>query len=157
CHLIHIKEPAACAQTPWAMSTTSIAAATATEGAAPLVTCILPTCDRHSFLPEAIRYFLRQDYLILEIIIRVDGKSPVASLLPHDPRIRLIRLSQKKNVGAKRNIACAAAHGEFIVHWDDDDWYPPDRVTRQIAALETGRAEICGTSTFYYYDPVSSR
>ena len=154
CHLIQIKEPPACAQTPWAMSTTSIAA---TEGEAPLVTCIMPTCDRHSFLPEAIRYFLRQDYPNLELVIVDDGNRSVASLLPDDPRIRLIRLSQKRKVGAKRNIACAAAHGDFIVHLDDDDWYPPDRVTRQIAALQTGRAEICGTSTLYYYDPASSR
>jgi glycosyltransferase involved in cell wall biosynthesis len=117
----------------------------------------MPTCDRHSFLPEAIRYFLRQDYPNLELVIVDDGNRPVASLVPDDPRIRLIRLPQKKNVGAKRNIASAAAHGEFIVHWDDDDWYPPDRVTRQIAALQTGRAEICGTSTLYYYDPASSR
>ena len=90
----------------------------------PLVTCIMPTCDRHRFVPEAVRYFLRQDYPNLELVVVDDGNMPVAPLLPHDPRIRLIRLSDKKNVGAKRNIACAAAHGEFIVHWDDDDWYP---------------------------------
>lgn len=117
-----------------AMSTTTVAAATVTEGAAPLVTCIMPTCDRHCFVPEAIRCFLRQNYPNLELVIVDDGSRSVASLLPDDPRVRLIRLSQKKNIGAKRNIACAAAHGEFILHWDDDDWYPPDRVSRQVAA-----------------------
>ncbi len=157
CQLIRIKRPPTRAQAPSATSTTTIAAATLTEGAPPLVTCIMPTCDRHRFVPEAIRYFLRQDYPNLELVIVDDGNSPVASLLPDEPRIRLIRLSEKKNVGAKRNIACAAAHGEFIVHWDDDDWYPPDRVTRQIPPLQTGRAEICGTSTLYYYDLESTR
>jgi O-antigen biosynthesis protein len=157
CHLIRIKEPTPSAETPSIDPTTPGAVVATTENAAPLVTCIMPTCDRHCFLPEAIRYFLRQDYPNLELVIVDDGSRPVASLLPDDPRIRLTRLSQKKNVGAKRNIACAAAHGEFIVHWDDDDWYPADRVTRQIAALQTGRAEICGTSTLYYYDPESSR
>jgi len=30
----------------------------------PLVTCIMPTCDRHRFLcRRPVRYFLRQDYL----------------------------------------------------------------------------------------------
>jgi glycosyltransferase involved in cell wall biosynthesis len=156
CHLIRIKEPSTCAQTPSGTSTTTVAPMTLSEGAAPLVTCIMPTCDRHCFLPEAIRYFLRQDYPNLELVIVDDGNRPVDPLLPDDPRIRLIRLSQKKNIGAKRNIACAEARGEFIVHWDDDDWYPPDRVTRQIAALQTSRAEICGTSTLYYYEPESS-
>jgi glycosyltransferase involved in cell wall biosynthesis len=156
-HLIQIKEPTASAETPSINPTTSGAVRPTTENAAPLVTCIMPTCDRHCFLPEAIRYFLRQDYPNLELVIVDDGNRPVASLLPDDPRIRFVRLSEKKNVGAKRNIACAAAHGEFIIHWDDDDWYPADRVTRQIAALQTGRAEICGTSTLYYYDSESSR
>jgi len=155
--LIQIKEPPAPSSAPAFAPTVPVAPAMVVEGAAPLVTCIMPTCDRHCFLSEAMRYFLQQDYPNLELVIVDDGNMPVASLLPDDPRIRLIRLSQKKNVGAKRNIACAAAHGEFVVHWVDDDWYPPDRVTRQIAALQTGRAEICGTSTLYYYDAASSR
>jgi glycosyltransferase involved in cell wall biosynthesis len=71
--------------------------------------------------------------------------------------LRLIRLSEKKNVGAKRNVACASAHGEFIVHWDDDDWYPPDRISRQIAALRAGHLKICGTSTLFYYDVATKR
>jgi glycosyltransferase involved in cell wall biosynthesis len=86
-----------------------------------------------------------------------DGAAAVGPLLPDDPRFRLIRLSGKKKIGAKRNIACAAARGEFIVHWDDDDWYPPDRVTRQIEALRAGHADVCGTSTLFFYDAGSTR
>jgi len=37
--------------------------------------------------------------------------------------------------GAKRNLACERARGQFIVHWDDDDWYPASRVRVQIRAL----------------------
>jgi glycosyltransferase involved in cell wall biosynthesis len=123
----------------------------------PLVSCIMPTCDRHRFVRESLRYFSRQDYPNLELVIVDDGVAPVAPLLPNDARLRLVRLPEKKNVGAKRNIACAAAQGEFIVHWDDDDWYPPDRVTRQIEALSASRAEICGTSTVFFYDAESKR
>jgi glycosyltransferase involved in cell wall biosynthesis len=118
----------------------------------PLVTRIMPTCDRLNFVPHAVRCFLRQDYPSLELVIVDDGAETVAPLLPGDPRVRLIRLSEKKNIGAKRNIACANAHGEFIIHWDDDDWYPPNRVTQQIEALRASNAEICGTSTLFYHD-----
>ena len=158
CHLIQIKTaPEALSAAPSIPSPSEPRAVGIQTVTPPLATCIMPTCDRQRFVPEAVRYFLRQDYPNLELVIVDDGKMPVASLLPDDPRIRLIRLSEKKNVGAKRNMACAAAHGEFIIHWDDDDWYPADRVTRQIAALQSARVEICGTSTLYYYDTTSSR
>jgi O-antigen biosynthesis protein len=123
----------------------------------PLVSCIMPTCDRQRFVPEALRCFFGQDYPNLELVIVDDGKEPTGSSLPNDARLRLIRLAEKKNVGAKRNLACASARGELIVHWDDDDWYPPNRVTRQVASLRAEGVEICGTSTLFYYDPATKR
>jgi O-antigen biosynthesis protein len=126
-------------------------------GEEPLVSCIMPTCNRLGFAREAVRCFLRQDYPNLELVIVDDGTDPVTPVLPEDARLRPIRLTEKRNVGAKRNIACTSALGEFILHWDDDDWYPPDRVSRQIAALRTGQVEICGTSTLFYYDGATRR
>lgn len=126
-------------------------------GEQPLVSCIMPTCDRLEFVREAVRCFIRQDYPNLELVIVDDGTDPVAPVLPNDSRLQLIRLAKKQNVGAKRNIACASAHGEFIVHWDDDDWYPHDRISRQIAALRTVGLQICGTSILFYYDPAARR
>ena len=123
----------------------------------PLVSCIMPTCNRLRFVPEAVRCFLRQDYPNLELVIVDDGTESVEPMLPGDPRLRLIRLAGKENVGAKRNLACGSANGEFVVHWDDDDWYPADRVRRQVAALGAGRTEICGTSTLFYHDATSGR
>jgi hypothetical protein len=55
--------------------------------ATPLVSCIMPTCDRRSFVPQAIRYFQRQDYPARELVIVDDGLEPVRDLLPADPRI----------------------------------------------------------------------
>lgn len=117
-----------------------------------LVSCIMPTADRRAFVPRAIRHFLRQDYPNLELIVVDDGADAIRDLIPPDPRIVYERLPAKANVGSKRNIACARARGEFIVHWDDDDWYPPDRVSRQVSALTDRNADVCGTSVLYYYD-----
>jgi glycosyltransferase involved in cell wall biosynthesis len=155
--LIRIKEPSLLPVAPPPIQSTPVADVVVACEAPPLVTCIMPTCDRLNFVPHAVSCFLRQDYPNLEFVIVDDGAATVAPLLPDDPRFRLIRLPGKKNVGAKRNIACAAARGEFIIHWDDDDWYPPDRVTRQIEALREGHADICGTSTLFYYDAKSAQ
>jgi glycosyltransferase involved in cell wall biosynthesis len=117
-----------------------------------LVSCIMPTRDRRAFVPAALEHFFAQDHPSLELIVVDDGSDPVADLMPGDPRVRYFRLDGRHTVGAKRNIACELALGDVIVHWDDDDWYPSTRVTRQIAALCDRRADLCGSSTLYFHD-----
>ena len=124
--------------------------------AEPLVTCIMPTHNRRRFIPQAIRCFLRQDYSNLELLVVDDGADPVSDLVPNSDRIRYVRFEQKLTIGAKRNLACEKARGEFIVHWDDDDWYPSWRVRAQVKTLIEG-ADICGSSRVSYFDPVQER
>lgn len=123
----------------------------------PLVTCIMPTYNRRSFVPQAIRCFLRQDYPNLELLVVDDGTDSVADCVPASERIRYLRLNQKMTIGAKRNLAVEKARGEFIVHWDDDDWYPPSRVSTQIAALLERGADICGSSRVSFYNATTDQ
>jgi glycosyltransferase involved in cell wall biosynthesis len=121
---------------------------------APLVSCIMPTYDRRQFIAGALGCFSAQDYPALELIVVDDGSDPIRDLLPADPNIRYIRLEQRMTVGAKRNLACREARGGVIAHWDDDDWYPPTRVTRQVSALDERGADVCGSSAIYFLDRV---
>jgi glycosyltransferase involved in cell wall biosynthesis len=123
----------------------------------PLVTCIMPTHNRRRFVPQAVRCFLRQDYSNLELLVVDDGADQISDCLPESGRIRYLHLDRKMTVGAKRNLACEQARGEIIVHWDDDDWYPTDRVSRQINSLREGKCEVSGTSRILYLDLNSSR
>lgn len=124
----------------------------AADPARPLVSCIMPTFDRRAFIPQAVGCFLAQDYPHLELVLIDDGNDPIGDLLPSDPRIGYHRSESRKSIGAKRNQACERARGEIIVHWDDDDWYPPSRVRTQVDALVERSADLCGTSLLYYYD-----
>lgn len=120
----------------------------------PLVSCIMPTCDRRFFVPLAIAWYQRQDWPNRELIIIDDGGDPVADLVPgDDPTIRYVRLAEKETVGAKRNRACSLARGEIILHWDDDDWYSPDRVRRQVEFLQRQGADVCGVASLLFYAP----
>ncbi|HKP71555.1 MAG TPA: glycosyltransferase, partial [Pyrinomonadaceae bacterium] len=118
----------------------------------PLVSCIMPTADRRAFVPQAIQYFLRQDYPHKELLIVDDGADSVADLIPPDERVRYFRLTDKMTVGAKRNFACERARGEIVAHWDDDDWHAPHRLSYQVEALRREGAELCGISTLLFYD-----
>ena len=117
----------------------------------------MPTCNRRSFVTQSIRCFLRQDYPNLELLIIDDGSDPVGDCVPDDARIRYLRLDRKLTIGAKRNLGCDQARGEFIVHWDDDDWYPSWRVRVQLRALLDRPADVCGTSRITYYDAGADR
>ncbi len=110
----------------------------------PLVSCIMPTHDRRRFVRQAIRYFERQDYPRRELVIVDDGSDRVADAVPADPRIRYLRLHRQFSIGAKRNLACAAARGEIIVFWDDDDWYAPTRLGYQVRPLLDRRVDVTG-------------
>lgn len=118
----------------------------------PLVSCIMPTSNRAGFVTQALRYFLAQDYPHKELIILDDGSESVAQLIPRHPNIRYIRKNAKSPIGAKRNEACRMAKGEIIVHWDDDDWYAPDWISRQVVCLHETGADVCGLANVLFYD-----
>jgi glycosyltransferase involved in cell wall biosynthesis len=66
-------------------------------------------------------------------------------------------LAEKKTVGAKRNIGCAAATNDIIVFMDDDDHYPPTSLRRRVSWLTKpldGRpeAQVVGTTMIAMYD-----
>jgi glycosyltransferase involved in cell wall biosynthesis len=125
--------------------------------AEPLVSCIMPTFNRRRYVAQAIRYFLRQDYMRRELIIVDDGDDPVEDVIPEDARIRYVRLPRRTVLGAKRNLACEMARGEIIAHWDDDDWMAPHRLTYELAVLAQTGADLCGAPRQWYYDPLGDR
>jgi hypothetical protein len=47
----------------------------------PLVSCIMPTYNRWAFVPQAIVYFLRQDYPKKGPIVMDDGTEPIQALV----------------------------------------------------------------------------
>lgn len=120
-----------------------------------LVSCLMPTRNRADFALQAIRLFQMQDYEPRELIIVDDGEDGLAELVPDDPRVRYIRSPRGESIGAKRNLACAQAKGDFLVQWDDDDWYAPGRLSAQLGPLIAGRADITGLRavTFFELEP----
>ena len=115
--------------------------------------CILPTYNRRAYLAQSVEYFLRQDYPNKELIIVDDGSDCIRDLVPDHPQVRYIRLERRHTIGAKRNLACEKATGEIILHWDDDDWYAPWRISYQVSQLLERRYDLCGLDHLYYYQP----
>lgn len=117
----------------------------------PFVTCIMPTGDRPEFVKQAIRYFQKQDYQSRELLIVDDGNEPVSELIPDDQQIRYVRLDKKLKLGTKRNVCVEESRSDLIMHWDDDDWYAPNRISYQVNKLLEKNAEVCGLQQMLFY------
>jgi hypothetical protein len=115
-----------------------------TGSGGPRVSCIMPTCDRRLFVPRAVRHFLAQRWPDAELIVIDDGERPVEDLVPVGGRIRYLRQAVRRSIGHKRNLACEAATGEIVIHWDDDDWMAPTWIATQVAALAAAGADVTG-------------
>ena len=128
------------------------AAPASAQRAPPLVSCIMPTRGRPDFVTHAVRLFQRQDYPNLELVIVSDQDDRLDLVLPSDDRIKYVVCRPGKTIGAKRNLACAAAAGAYIAQWDDDDWYGPRRLSVQMEPLLSSHAEISALQTWLFLD-----
>ena len=115
----------------------------------PLVSCIMPTKNRPEFVPKAIEYFGRQTYPNKELVVLDDGMGLNMKLVTE--RFRYRRISPGLTLGAKRNRCVEYALGDLIAHWDDDDWYGPERLAHQVAVMTSG-FDLCGLSNPLFYD-----
>lgn len=104
----------------------------------------MPTKNRREFVARALYYFEKQDYPNKELVVVDDGDDLVVDLASQYPYVRYLAPQYAHTVGLKRNIACEAAQGEIICHWDDDDWYAPSRLSYQVEPLLTGEVDVTG-------------
>jgi glycosyltransferase involved in cell wall biosynthesis len=114
----------------------------------PLVSCVMPTRGRPSFVAQSIAYFRRQDYPHRELIIVHEDEADLPGVID-DPSIRVVRTAQR-SIGAKRSEGTRAARGAIIAHWDDDDWYGDERLSRQVAPIRRGVADITGLNDILF-------
>ena len=125
------------------------------------VSVVTPTYNRRKFIPILIEIYRNQTYPKekMEWIIIDDGKDCVEDLFKEAsktiPNIRYIYLDEKVRIGAKRNLLNKEARGSIIVAMDDDDYYPPDRVSTVVDAFKKyPRVDLAGSSemNMYYLD-----
>ena len=120
----------------------------ARKAAPPLISCVMPTRGRPAFVAQSIAYFRRQDYPNRELLIVYDDEADLPECAD-GPGVRTLRATQR-SVGAKRNQGVAAARGEIIAHWDDDDWYAPSRLSWQARPILQGLADITGLNDMLF-------
>lgn len=120
----------------------------------PYVSVCTPTFNRRPFIPAAIQCFNHQLYPKerMEWIIIDDGTDKIEDLVSAHPNVKYFKSSEKMTLGKKRNLMHANACGDIIVYMDDDDYYPPERVSHAVEALMANPNVLCaGSSEIYIY------
>jgi glycosyltransferase involved in cell wall biosynthesis len=114
----------------------------------PLVSVVVPTKDRPTLLTDTLRSICRQEAVPIEVVVVDDGskdaeavESTVARL--KDARVRVLRHPFSQGVSAARNRGLDATTGEWVAFCDDDDLWAPNKIFRQLCALDqTGRSWV---------------
>jgi glycosyltransferase involved in cell wall biosynthesis len=121
----------------------------------PLVTVILPTCDRPELLPRAVASVLAQTEPDFELLLVDNNRQhpPVAGQAAaagwdRDARVRVLDPGRRHNAAVARNAGLAAARGEWVSYLDDDDAWRPEKLARQLALARTTGSPLvlCGAT-----------
>jgi hypothetical protein len=122
----------------------------------PFVSCICPSYNRRKFLPYLIYIFNLQDYPkeCRELIILDDSPESNEDIIKEhdkDNNIRYYHYKNKLPIGKKRNIINQITHGEYIVCFDDDDYYYPERISHALERMEQENTLISGCSKLHVF------
>lgn len=119
---------------------------------APFVSCLLPTARRPDWARQVFRMIAEQTYKNLELVI-VNSGEPISGL----PTFAREVPATTKGFPEQNGQTILEARGEILVFLDDDDYYAPDRIERQVEPIAAGRATVTGFKMYYYVEVPAMR
>lgn len=117
------------------------------------------TFNRPNFIGVAIESIIAQRIPDWELHVVHDGPNEeipaiMQEWVKRDSRIQYHRRLQPGNIAEATNFGLARARGEYIAVLDDDDyWSTPEKLTKQIAFLDTNTDHACCGGGVIVIDP----
>lgn len=116
-----------------------------------MISVIIPTCNRASFLERAVSSVLKQSFSPLELIIVDDGSTDETSWIVHsfeDKRVRYY-YQENRGVSAARNLGLSLARGKYAALLDSDDYWLPEKLEQQLRFMQEGGFRISQTQELW--------
>ena len=110
----------------------------------PLVSIVVPTCNRPVLLDQALASLKKQTYRRIEIVVVDDGSVDLAATQEVCSRhgVRLMALREKLYKGAACNHAVGSCSGEIVCFFDDDDIAREDMIASYVDAFGNTDADV---------------
>ena len=89
-----------------------------------------------------------------ELIILDDSpesNQDIIDLHKKDNKITYVYSKERIILGKKRNMLNEMAKGDYIFCFDDDDYYPPEKISYAITRMTGTKSIISGSSEMYIY------
>jgi hypothetical protein len=125
------------------------------DEATPVVSVMLTTHNRPTWLGQALRSVLEGRFTDLEVIVSNNGDPEDTRALErviHDPRVRWIEQDQGLTMLEHWLAALELARGRYAAILHDDDWWSPDFLATTIPPLEERSDAVVAFSDHYVVD-----
>ena len=126
----------------------------------PLVSAVMVTRDRVALARRAFRCLRNQTWTNVELIVVDDGDESYEDLIAEFSdsfpiQYHRIDPDPKVKLGGLRNLSHELARGDYLVQWDDDEWFHPERIRHQMEMLHNeGFDAVVLRSTLMHLDSV---
>ena len=126
-------------------------------GELPFVSICTPTYNRAHMLDAWAKYVLWQDYPKdkIEVLVADDSTDNTLEKLEElkaiMPNLKVFHFEGKSGNGIKRQWLIERSKGDIIVHFDDDDYYPPQRVSHAVKSLQESNKLLAGSTILYMW------
>lgn len=120
----------------------------------PKVSVIIPTYNSAHFIIEAVDSVLAQTFTEFEILVIDDGSTDNTKEVLAEKYGDSIQYFYKENGGVSkaRNFGIENAKGKYVAFLDSDDAWIPEKLEKQILALEKNPDKKACYSSFYLCD-----
>ena len=109
----------------------------------PLVSILIPAFNAQEWIADTLKSAIGQTWQRKEIIVVDDGSTDHTLAIARQFASDHVSILTQENQGAPaaRNKAFSVSQGEYIQWLDADDLLAPDKITKQMEALDRGRSK----------------
>lgn len=119
------------------------------------VSVIMPFFNGKAYFIDTVDSIIAQTFEDWELLIvddcstRADSLELLKNVSSKDDRIKVLKTQENGGAGCARNVGIAHAEGRYIAFCDSDDWWYPDKLSKQLMFMQTnGYSFVCS----YYED-----
>lgn len=113
-----------------------------------LVSAIITTHNRKELLKRAVESVVEQTYPNIELIVVDDASTDGTKEYCEKQQFQYIYISREESRGGNyaRNLGVKMVKGEYVAFLDDDDYWLPTKIEKQVALVESKNCELvhCG-------------